>query len=57
MSMLGLLAWCFRETPNVGVGVSLTPLTALGTLLLLLGCFAEPHYVGFCVVLLYLVLP
>ena len=40
---------------TVGVGVSLTLLSALGTLLLLLGCPVQIWYRGFCLVSLYFV--
>lgn len=40
---------------TMGVGVSLTPLSALGTLFLPLGCYIQPWYEGLRPALLYLV--
>jgi hypothetical protein len=39
----------------MGAGGPLTLLSALGTLFLLIGCFVQLQYEGFCLVLLYLV--
>ena len=50
--MLWLLAWYSWSTPHSGVGVSVTPLQALGTVILLLPCLAQPQYEGFRLVLL-----
>lgn len=56
LHLLWLLVWCFLRLLTVGAGVSLIFLPALGTLFLLLGCFVQPRYEGFCLVALYLVL-
>lgn len=44
------------EFLTTGVGVSLTLLPAPRTLFLLLGCFVQPQYESFCLVLLCVVL-
>lgn len=42
--------------PTIGADISLTPLSALGTLFRLLSCLVQLRYKGFCLILLYLVL-
>lgn len=55
--MLGLLAWCFCQTPNCGHRYVLDFfLPVLETLFLPLGCLVYPWFEGFCLVFLYLVL-
>jgi len=50
------LAGSFVGFLIVGVCIFLTLLPALGTHFLLLGCFVQPQYKGFCLVLGYLAL-
>jgi hypothetical protein len=52
-----VLACVFVGLLTVEVDVSFTHWPALGTLFLLLGYLVQPWYEGFCLILLYFVLP